>query len=690
MEGEIMKVKQIIPALEKQLPKTPRGVSLLGSSARRNSWTFEVVYDGGDREVVKVIKPRSIEDETELQNEELALERIKRRKDLNVVQYIDKGNLTILGKEYLYLSFPFIEGQDLYNYIVERGPLSEDVVLKVLASLTETILTLAEEGVLHQDIKPGNIMLTGGGEILLLDFGIARLVESDRTLIKQQGPAMYLSPEQIALGQDRSPSKQRKISFLSDIYSASVVSLHMLLGDRFKSNWKTDERTKIIGKLESGSVYRFSNQELRERLLVGLQVPVNRRIPVVKFCSEERVSFLESGKPNITPFWHLHYHTTGTKILTKFALENPAIKGGVVFLSEHLRSVENNTRSARGLRELGWKVVIDPSTYKLPYCDDHYAELRERRYFRQSLDTARFYKPQFVQRLVTDVIEFQKRFDPDFIVSPYFFVKDPDDPYLDINFSLFEETRRQAPELGPQHLFGLALAYDLIKDMRKLEGLLDQLLLYPLANAYYLRVELLKRNNRPCEDKEYLRGLLYLAKRLTLSKSVLLVQTDQSALGLLANANIAIAINPRASIRKLDIDAKLSNKRIAGGPRSEDIRTWVYVPSLLSDLDLTRDLQRDAVKNFSQFQSLRCGCTYCSVPGDGIDPMADPYKRGAHFLLNFSKQMSQISGASNGKEAFSELTTHAKELYQQLDSENIKLDGENSGSFLKIWEEVFG
>ncbi|OQY67168.1 hypothetical protein B6D29_02225, partial [Microgenomates bacterium UTCPR1] len=616
--------------LEQQLPKVPVSISVLGKTDRPNSWTYKTLLDG-DNCVIKVIKPARRDDEPYFISEEEALDRINKRKDIRTVPYIEKGDIFLSGTKLMYFIFPFVEGLDLDEFIRKNPNLSEEKVLGVLKPLITTILKLGEEGIIHQDIKPGNIKINDKGEITLLDYGIARFTDHDSSLSKQQGPARYLSPEQIELGLDRVPMNQRKITVLSDIYSACVVALNMILGIKFYSDWKPDQRQVMVNAINSGTIFNFTNEELKKLLSTGLETSISKRAAIFKLVDPQSVEYLTNSKPGFKAVWNLQHWTTGSEILTDFAKDNPSIREGVIFLSEHVRSVAKDLVRADELQKMGWRIAVDPSTYKLQFLPDYYACLADRDYKRTNVKPVQFLNHVFLKNFVKDVIDFQKLFNPNIYISPYFFISDVDDVYLDINFNLFEETKRQLAGSSTPLLFGIAISEKIIETPKKLDELLSQLILYPGVNAYYLRPELIKPNNQPCSNKEFLLGLTRLVTELTLNKSVLLAQLDQSSLGLFANSKLSVAINPEPSIRKSDIEDKHTSEKSSWGPKKKDKRTWVYIPELLTDIDLQRDFRRAPLKGFSRLGEITCKCKYCTSTQPKIDPMIDNDNRRSHF-----------------------------------------------------------
>ncbi len=121
-----------------------------------------------------------------------------------------------------YLAMEFLEGRELRDLIAaERLPAA--VALEIAAQVAEGLSFAHSHGIVHRDIKPGNIMVLAGNRAKVMDFGIARVRTSD---VKTQtglllGSPKYMSPEQV-LG--------KGIDSRSDIFSLGVVLYEMLAG----------------------------------------------------------------------------------------------------------------------------------------------------------------------------------------------------------------------------------------------------------------------------------------------------------------------------------------------------------------------------------------------------------------------------------------------------------------------------
>src|SRR5439155_17850071 len=117
----------------------------------------------------------------------------------------------------------FVEGGQL-DEVVRCAPMSIRQAAEVIAKVARTVHYAHEHGILHRDIKPGNILLDQHGEPQLTDFGLARLVETESTVtgtLEVLGTPSYMAPEQAA-------GETTKVTKATDIYGLGAV-LHQLL-----------------------------------------------------------------------------------------------------------------------------------------------------------------------------------------------------------------------------------------------------------------------------------------------------------------------------------------------------------------------------------------------------------------------------------------------------------------------------
>src|SRR5213080_1315846 len=140
-----------------------------------------------------------------------------------------------------YFSMKFIEGGQL-DEIVRREPMFIRQAAELIAKVARTVHYAHEHGILHRDIKPGNILLDAEGEPHLTDFGLARLLETESTVtrtLEVLGTPSYMAPEQ-ALGENAA------VSSATDVYGPGAVLYQLLTGQPPFAGGTTYETIKLL------------------------------------------------------------------------------------------------------------------------------------------------------------------------------------------------------------------------------------------------------------------------------------------------------------------------------------------------------------------------------------------------------------------------------------------------------------
>src|SRR6184192_1120128 len=140
-----------------------------------------------------------------------------------------------------YFSMKFIEGGQL-DEMVRHEPMPIRRAVELIAKVARTVHYAHEHGILHRDIKPGNILLDKKGEPHLTDFGLARLVETESTVtrtLEVLGTPSYMAPEQ-AVGNNAA------ISAVTDVYGIGAVLYQLLTGHPPFAGGTTYETIKLL------------------------------------------------------------------------------------------------------------------------------------------------------------------------------------------------------------------------------------------------------------------------------------------------------------------------------------------------------------------------------------------------------------------------------------------------------------
>ena len=226
-------------------PAHPQSIGKYRIDGVLGTGAMGVVYRGFDeaieREVaIKTIRPELLSDEDAASWRERFSREVRtaaRCIHPNVVTIFDFGEEDGVP----YIAMEYCASRPLSDFLLSRKPFELKSALYVTSQVLAALDAAHAQGVVHRDVKPGNILLLDAGTVKVTDFGIARVESSTMTAHGSMvGTPSYMSPEQFMASE---------IDFRSDLFSAAVVAYEMLAGVRpFAGNNSAEIMYRVLNE----------------------------------------------------------------------------------------------------------------------------------------------------------------------------------------------------------------------------------------------------------------------------------------------------------------------------------------------------------------------------------------------------------------------------------------------------------
>jgi serine/threonine-protein kinase len=169
----------------------------------------------------KVLKTELAKDETYVRRFQREAQAAAALVHANIVQIHEVGRID----QIYFIAQEYIQGLNLRQWMNRNGTPDLRMALIIMRQVAAALTKAAEQGIVHRDVKPENIMVTRSGEVKVADFGLARLASEDAVNLTQVGMTMgtplYMSPEQV---------EGKALDPRSDVYAFGVTCYHMLSG----------------------------------------------------------------------------------------------------------------------------------------------------------------------------------------------------------------------------------------------------------------------------------------------------------------------------------------------------------------------------------------------------------------------------------------------------------------------------
>src|SRR5215472_16756975 len=173
-----------------------------------------------EREVaLKVIRPELASDPEILQRFKYELILARQVSDRNVIRIFDLGEAGAIR----FITMEYVDGESLHKILLRQGKLEVTEAVDIVEQVARGLAAVHREGVLHRDLKPGNIRRHKQGRVVVMDFGLARSFAGDG--MTQTGTMLgtieYMSPEQ---------AQCKELTAASDIFSLGLILYQLVSG----------------------------------------------------------------------------------------------------------------------------------------------------------------------------------------------------------------------------------------------------------------------------------------------------------------------------------------------------------------------------------------------------------------------------------------------------------------------------
>lgn len=272
----------------------------------------------------------------------------------NIVAIHEIGNRDDLN----YFSMALVEGPNLAQCLARQGPMPPLQSARLVRTLAEALHYAHRLGVLHLDLKPGNILIDSQGEPQIADFGLARRIDSTLATEANEvsGTPSYMAPEQIEL-------RRHKLSVATDIYGLGAILYELLTGHPPFDAGSPEEILSLVldGRLRRPRRYQPGLPEDLEAIcLKCLAKEPSERYADAQALADDITRFLEGRAVSVRPL-------NVAQRLQRWIVREPKLAGAIslgmlallVGLGTALVQRERAEESAAAAREQTWRTRAD-------------------------------------------------------------------------------------------------------------------------------------------------------------------------------------------------------------------------------------------------------------------------------------------------------------------------------------------
>ena len=209
-----------------------------------------VVYLARDLRIGRRVALKTLRSRGDIVEDEYSESFLRFRREAKVCASLLHPNIVTLyevgaqANRFLWMAMEYVEGESLASMIARHGRLNPDLAGRIAGDVLRGLAYAHEHGVIHRDIKPGNVLVASDGTAKIADFGIAHATDANLTDLSDRGRLLgtphYMSPEQVA---------GRRLDGRSDQFAVGAMLHEMLTGRKpFDSNSLTDVLYSVVNR----------------------------------------------------------------------------------------------------------------------------------------------------------------------------------------------------------------------------------------------------------------------------------------------------------------------------------------------------------------------------------------------------------------------------------------------------------
>lgn len=569
-------------------------ISLLGRGGF--GCTFRV-RDGQQDLAVKVLDPDKVE--ARAGREARALERVS---SPYVVELLDVGEQEHDGRPYPYLVMRFVEGRTLAE-VVDNGHLSLELVLELAIKLADGLAAIWVAGLVHRDLKPGNVIVGADGAPVIVDLGIARHLDLETvTIPPSPGTPGWMAPEQVDLDQPaRGDWRSDQFSFGLLLY-VLATGYYPYRGTRYEL-WQAPRTQDVLRAESVNPAIPSALGDVIRRLMAPEPHRRFLRADRLRADLERAQAAVAAGvASSAPPAGRFHFIQGDLKSFTSpefyAALDPDGVVCDARSMGSRLAVFVDQARAVNA------DAAVDPVSYfdrspqsarqptyrDLPYGDRDDAVLG----FADDDERRAYVEP---------IVSFQRATNVNVLIAPYFYAARGEIEWVRESLEVARVSEDILAGEGDERPLwtSVAIAQDLLRPQHRDELL--NTLTGRLPRTLYLFVHTSQASFAPLNDREVLEGMRTLIETMS-EAEVDLVFGRRASEGLLLVSLGAGGFSTGVRALHQNFQPHPDVLEEGGGPGYD----WFYVPRFLNSVRM--ETRRDIVAQGHQ-ELVDCNCSYC-------------------------------------------------------------------------------